>query len=46
MNNETYLLTANIIVWAVLAGYLAFIAFKGASMERRIRQMELLDNDK
>ncbi|WP_432737024.1 CcmD family protein [Maridesulfovibrio sp. FT414] len=46
MNSETYLLIANIAVWAVIAGYLAFIAAKGASMERRIRQMELLENDK
>ncbi|WP_415718220.1 CcmD family protein [Maridesulfovibrio sp.] len=46
MSTETYLLIANVAVWAVLAGYLAFIAAKGASMERRIRQMEMLDNDK
>ncbi|WP_320175971.1 CcmD family protein [Maridesulfovibrio sp.] len=46
MNSETYLLIANVAVWAVLAGYLAFIAAKGASMDRRIRQMEMLDNDK
>ncbi|WP_320007817.1 CcmD family protein [Maridesulfovibrio sp.] len=46
MNSETYLLIANVAVWAVLAGYLAFMAAKGASMERRIRQMEMLDNDK
>ncbi len=46
MNSETYLLIANIAVWAVIAGYLAFVASKGASMERRIRQMELLENDK
>ncbi len=44
--SETYLLIANIAVWVAIAGYLAFIAAKGASMERRIRQMELLDNDK
>lgn len=46
MNSETYLLIANIAVWAILAGYLAFVASKGAAMERRIRQMELLENDK
>jgi len=46
MNTETYLLIANVAVWSVLAGYLAFIAAKGASMDRRIRQMEMLDNDK
>jgi len=46
MNSETYLLIANIAVWAVIAGYLAFVAAKGSSMERRIRQMELLGNDK
>ena len=46
MSTETYLLIANVAVWAVLAGYLAFIAAKGASMDRRIRQMEMLDNDK
>lgn len=46
MNSETYLLIANIAVWAVIAGYLAFIAARGGSMERRIRQMELLDDEK
>ncbi|WP_419780086.1 CcmD family protein [Maridesulfovibrio sp.] len=46
MNTETYLLIANVAVWSVLAGYLAFIAAKAASMDRRIRQMEMLDNDK
>lgn len=44
--SEKYLLIANIAVWVAIAGYLAFIAAKGSSMERRIRQMELLDNDK
>ncbi|WP_084154140.1 CcmD family protein [Maridesulfovibrio frigidus] len=46
MTNETYLLIANIAVWVGIAGYLAFIASKGAAMERRITQMEMLDNDK
>ncbi|WP_084147000.1 CcmD family protein [Maridesulfovibrio zosterae] len=46
MNSETYLLIGNIAAWAVIAGYLVFIAAKGTSMERRIRQMELLDNDR
>ncbi|CCO22088.1 CcmD family protein [Maridesulfovibrio hydrothermalis] len=46
MKSETYLFIANIAVWAVIAGYLAFIASKGAAMDRRLKQMELLDNDK
>ena len=46
MNSETYLLIANIAVWVVIAGYLGFVAAKGASMERRIRQMELIEDDK
>ncbi|SDK74331.1 CcmD family protein [Maridesulfovibrio ferrireducens] len=46
MTNETYLLIGNIAVWAGIAGYLAFIAAKGVAMERRITQMEMLDNDK
>ncbi|SMF38961.1 CcmD family protein [Desulfovibrio gilichinskyi] len=46
MINETYLLIANIAVWIGIAGYLAFIAAKGVAMERRIAQLEILDNDK
>ncbi|WP_291327326.1 CcmD family protein [Desulfovibrio sp. UCD-KL4C] len=46
MINETYLLIANIAVWIGIAGYLVFIAAKGAAMERRIAQLEILDNDK
>ncbi len=45
MTNETYLFAANIAVWLGIAGYLAFLGVRSASMERRITQMEQLEDD-
>ena len=46
MTSETCLLVANISVWAGIAAYIAFIAARGASLERRIRQLEVLDDER
>lgn len=45
MTNEIYLLMANVAVWLGIAGYVSFLGAKSVSMERRITQMEQLDND-
>ncbi|KAB1443265.1 CcmD family protein [Pseudodesulfovibrio senegalensis] len=47
MSVATYLFTANIIVWTGIAGYVVFLASRSATLEKRVRQLELLgaDND-
>lgn len=41
-----YLLIANVCVWIGVGGYLVLLARQHASLERRVRQMEILDGDK
>jgi CcmD family protein len=38
-----YLLIANICVWVGVGGYLLFLAGRQAALERRVRQLEILD---
>lgn len=41
-----YLLIANICVWAGVGGYVLFLAGRQAALERRVRQLEILDGNK
>lgn len=45
MGNQTYLLAANIVVWLGLCGYLAFVASRQKHLERRLKQLETLNDD-
>ena len=45
MESSNWLLMANVAVWVGLAGYLFFIARKHCELSKRVRQMELLNND-
>ncbi|WP_084407609.1 CcmD family protein [Maridesulfovibrio bastinii] len=45
MTNQIYLMVANVAVWIGIAGYVAFLGLKSVSIERRINQMEQLEND-
>lgn len=40
MNYETYLLLANIAVWAGIGGYAALLHARSARIEERISQLE------
>ena len=46
MSATTYLVLANAAVWLGLAGYLAFLAVSAASLRRRQRQLQLLEEDR
>lgn len=41
-----YLLIANICVWAAVGGYVVFLAQRFQVLDRRIRQLEIFDEDK
>ena len=47
MSSMTYLLLANIAVWGGLGAYAAFLHATSASMEKRLRVLEMTreDND-
>jgi CcmD family protein len=45
MSAETYLFIANAMVWAGVAGYLAFLAARSNALTRRVRQLELMGED-
>lgn len=38
-----YLLIANVSVWVAVGGYVLFLARQQAALERRVRQLEMLD---
>jgi len=40
-----YLFTANIIVWVGIAGYVAFLATRTSTLEKRVGQLELLGDE-
>jgi CcmD family protein len=40
----SYLFAANVVVWLGLGGYLAFLAGRSAGLERRVRQLERLND--
>ncbi|MGE4192728.1 MAG: CcmD family protein [Pseudodesulfovibrio sp.] len=42
MSATTYIFIANVAVWLGVAGYLAFLGSRSATLEKRIRQIELL----
>jgi len=44
-SNLGYLLAANVALWLGIAGYLAFLASRQGRLERRIQQMETIQND-
>jgi len=45
MGNQTYLLAANVIVWLGICGYVAFLATRQGRLERRLKQLEALQDD-
>ncbi len=46
MSSTTYLILANAAVWIGIAGYLGFLVSRGAALNKRERQIELLgDSD-
>jgi len=45
MGNQTYLMIANVAVWIGLCGYLAFVASRQKELERRLKQLETLNDD-
>jgi CcmD family protein len=45
MGKESYLLAANIMVWLGLCGYVAFVASRQKRLERRLKQLEALQDD-
>ncbi|WP_319468228.1 CcmD family protein [uncultured Pseudodesulfovibrio sp.] len=45
MSATTYLFMANAAVWLGVAGYLIFLAGKSSTLEKRVRQLELLGED-
>lgn len=45
MSVATSLFTANIIVWVGIAGYVVFLATRSSTLEKRVRQLELLGVD-
>ena len=40
-----YLFIANVCVWLGVAGYILFLARQHSVLERRVRQLEILDAD-
>ena len=42
MSATTYIFIANVAVWLGVAGYLAFLGSRSATLEKRLRQIELL----
>lgn len=44
-NSTSWLLMANIAVWLGLGGYLCMLARNQKQLDRRIRQMELQNDD-
>ena len=41
-----YLLIANVCIWAGVGGYVLLLARQHAVLERRVRQLEILDGEK
>lgn len=41
-----YLLIANVCIWLGVGGYLLFLARQQRVLERRVRQLEILDGEK
>ena len=46
MGYENYLLAANVVVWLGIGGYLIFLAAKQARLEKGLRQMEILRDER
>jgi CcmD family protein len=44
--NTGYLFAANVAVWIGIGGYLVFLAARQAALGRRMRQLELLDEQR
>ena len=45
MDTLYWVLLANAAVWLGLGAYLACVAARGAALEKRLRHMEMLDDD-
>ncbi len=42
MDGTGFLLAANVIIWAGVAGYVAFLALRQSRLETRLKHLELL----
>jgi len=40
-----YLIISNVIIWLGIGGYLFFLAMRTKKLEKKIKQMELLNNE-
>jgi len=40
-----YLIISNVIIWLGIGGYLFFLATKAKKLERKLKQLELLNNE-
>lgn len=45
MDSSNWLLMANIAIWLGMGGYLCLLATKQKQLDKRIRQMEMLNDD-
>ena len=45
MGKEVYLFAANVIVWVGLGVYVAFLATAQKRLERRLKRLEVFDED-
>jgi CcmD family protein len=46
MNTPAFLLAANIVVWLGIGGYVLFLANSQKRLERRLRQMEMVSDER
>lgn len=44
--DTSYLFAANVAVWLGIGGYLVFLALRQSAISRRIRQTEILSDDR
>ncbi|WP_457571604.1 CcmD family protein [Desulfovulcanus sp.] len=40
-----YLIISNVLIWMGIGGYLFFLATKAKRLERKVKQLELLNNE-
>jgi CcmD family protein len=40
-----YLIISNLLIWLGIGGYLIFLAIKAKRLEKKVKQLELLNNE-
>ncbi|KHK04286.1 CcmD family protein [Desulfovibrio sp. TomC] len=45
MGKEVYLFAANVLVWVGIGCYVAFLATSQTRLERRLKRLEILNDD-